>query len=295
MGGLVVFTGFYTLWHGVKEAKFYVMGWSLVLLSLIITNLQTLGIIDMNYIVKYMNDFAFIDEVFLFSIALAHRIKITNEKLLAIQKEEKYKLQYLVAQQTQALNEALDKRELLYKELNHRVKNNFQMILSMVKLQIMQSKNKTELITIKDRISSIAHLYEILQINQNEDINTQSYFQDIVTNISQGFTKNIEIKYNIKYNLELEELLYCGLILNELVTNSFKYAFDIKGNIIISLYQREDKIYFSIYDNGRGFNRDKNFNSLGLLIVETLVIKQLLGSWNIQSTNHTEIEIKWKN
>ena len=291
---LVIFTGFYALWHGVKEARFYVIGWSLVLLSLIITNLQTLGFIDMNYLVKYINDFSFTAETFLFSIALAHRIKITNEKLLAMQKEEHYKLEYLVAQKTQELNLALDKQELLYRELNHRVKNNFQMILSMVKLQIMKSKNKSELITIKDRINSISRLYEILQINQNRDIDTKSYFEDIITNISRGFTKRVDIKYSIDYNLKIEQLLYCGLILNELVTNSFKYAFENRGDISISLYKKDSRVYFTIYDNGKGFIRDTNSNSLGLLIVDTLVTKQLLGSWSIQSKNSTKVEIIWE-
>lgn len=292
---LVIFTGFYALWHDVREAKFYVIGWSLVILSLIITNLQTLGIIDMNYLVKYINDVSFTAEAFLFSIALAHRIKITNKKLLTIQKQEQQRLEYLVAQKTKELNIALEKRELLYKELNHRVRNNFQMILSMVKLQIMKSKNKTELITIKDRINSIYRLYEILQINQNRDIDTKSYFEDIINNISKGFTKDINIKYNIDYNLEIEELLYCGLILNELVTNSFKYAFDKKGDIYIYLYKKDNGVYFTIYDNGKGFSRDKNSNSLGLLIVDTLVTKQLLGDWKIESKNHTKIEITWIN
>jgi len=211
-----------------------------------------------------------------------------------MQKEEHYKLEYLVAQKTQELNLALDKQELLYRELNHRVKNNFQMILSMVKLQIMKSKNKNELITIKDRINSISRLYEILQINQNRDIDTKSYFEDIITNISRGFTKKVDIKYSIDYNLKIEQLLYCGLILNELVTNSFKYAFDNRGDISISLYKKDSRVYFIIYDNGKGFIRDTNSNSLGLLIVDTLVTKQLLGSWNIQSKNSTKVEIIWK-
>ena len=82
IGGLIIFAGFYTLSQGVKEAKFYVIGWSIVLIALIATNLQTLGFLPINENIKYLNDFAFSAEAFLFSIALAYRIKVTNEKLI---------------------------------------------------------------------------------------------------------------------------------------------------------------------------------------------------------------------
>jgi len=297
LGGLIIFTGFYALFHGVKEARFYVIGWSLVLSALIITNLQTLGIWEINEFVKYINDFAFIAETFLFSIALAHRIKITNEKLILLQQEEQNRLEKLVALKTKELKKSLAKEELLHKELNHRVKNNFQMILSLIKLQILNLSNsnlKEELITIQNRINSIAKLYEILQIDTHKPQKTKEYFSSIIHNIEQNFDYEVQIIYHIDIELSTDKLIYCGLILNELVTNSFKYAFNNSGVIEVSLYQKDKSIYFIIKDNGKGYKSNSNCNSLGLLIVQTLVDKQLLGTIKTNTVDGVENIISWK-
>ena len=297
LGGLIIFTGFYALWNGVKEARFYVIGWSMVLIALIITNLQTLGILEINELIKYINDFSFIAETFLFSIALAHRIKVTNEKILELQQKEQYRLEKLVSIKTKELQNSLAKEELLHKELNHRVKNNFQMILSLIKLQILNSSNDTtkkELTTIQNRINSIAHLYEILQIDTHKPQKTLEYFQAITNHIEQSFKADIKIIYHIGIELSTDRLIYCGLILNELVTNSFKYAFKEGGLIEISLYQKDKKVYFVIKDNGVGYNTLSTNNSLGLLIVQTLVDKQLLGTIQTNTDKGVENIISWE-
>jgi len=295
---LIIFSGFYALFHGVKEAKFYVIGWSFVLFALMLTNLQTLGILKINEHVKYLNDISFVLEAFLFSIALAHRIKITNEKLIQLQQEEQERLQKLVSIKTKELQESLKQEELLYRELNHRVKNNFQMILSLIKLQILNSQNpklKTELTTVQNRINSIAYLYEILKIDKHKAHKTKEYFQAIINHIEQIYFGEVEIIYNISIELPINKLIYCGLILNELVTNSFKYAFDkAKGVIKISLYQKGEYIYFIIEDNGKGYKEKEDTNSLGLLIVQTLVNQQLLGKIETFRDRGVKNIISWK-
>jgi two-component sensor histidine kinase len=297
IGGLIIFVAIYALLHGVKEAKFYLMGWSIVIMALLLTNLQTLGIVQINESVKYLNSFAYLLEIFLFSIALAHRIKILNEQLYLLQHQEQKRLQKLVESKTQKLKASLQKEEILYRELNHRVKNNFQMILSLIKLQILQSSTptlKSALISIQDRINAIAHLYEILNIDKNHPVETKTYFRNIIQDIQQGFTQEVQIIYNIQQNIDLERLLYCGLILNELVTNSFKYAFKTKGVITISLYQKNTTIYFEIEDNGKGYSPSRHDpNSLGLLIVQTLVEKQLFATLQIDTKNGVKNIISW--
>ncbi len=297
IGGLVIFVGFYAFFHGVKEAQFYIIGWSMVLVALIVTNLQTLGILNINEYVKYMNDGAFISEAFLFSIALAHRIKITNDKLLSFQYNEQKRLEKLVSLKTQELKASLEKEELLYRELNHRVKNNFQMILSLIKLQIFKASTpliKEELTTIKDRINSIAHLYEMLKIKGDKPLKSEEYFQNIVDNIKKGFDIKVTITYEIRYDLPIDKLIYCGLILNELVTNSFKYAFEQEGTVDIALYREEDSLYLTIKDNGKGYPPANKRDSLGLTIIETLVHKQLLGKMQIHILKGVENIISWK-
>ena len=298
IGLLVMWVGFYALYQGVKEARFYVLGWSLVIVALLMTNLQTLGIIHINSLVKYINDFAFTAEAFLFSIALAHRIKITNEKIVQLQKSEQERLERLVEQKTHELKVALNREELLYRELNHRVKNNFQMILSLIKLQNLKVDNPTlkkALLTIENRIYSIADLYALLQLDTKE-LDTLSYFKAIVEHIQQGFNKEVEVLYNISFSLPINQLVYCGLILNELVTNSFKYAFKARGGkLTITLKYIDNNVHFIIEDNGdTPILPSTSTTTLGLLIVQTLVDEHLEGAFQSTYNHGLRSTIVWK-
>ncbi len=300
---IVIFTAFYSYFKGVVEAKFYILGWVFVLFALVFTNLKTIGLFDITQYFPYINEASFLAEALLFSIALAHRIRVitkekidASNKLIQFQQNEQNRLNSLVEQKTKDLQQALEHKDILYKELNHRVKNNLQMVLSLIKLQITstnEAQTKEQLTITKNRINSISKLYESLNFNNLEsDFSTLSYFKTITNNILQGFEKKIHIDFDIRYNLDLDSLIYCGLILNELVTNSFKYAFAQKGTLSIELYKQNDTIYFSILDDGIGF--DENIkNNLGLTIVKTLVQKQLFGTISIDSKKGTKVSIVW--
>ena len=171
------------------------------------------------------------------------------------------------------------------------------MILSLIKLQILnsnESKIRSNLTTIKDRIDSIANLYEMLQIQKSEELSTKEYFQRIVSNIQQSFSSDVKVEYMIDTDLPIDKLIYSGLILNELVTNSFKYAFGSgSGVITIRLYRESEKIHFVVSDSGRGYQKRRD-GSLGLLIVETLVKQQLFGKIEINSSsNGVKSSIEW--
>ena len=301
-GILIIYIGFYALAKGVKQARFYVIGWSFVLLSLIFMNLKTVGIFDMSIYFAYINEVAFVLEALLFSIALAHRINILSKekneaqrRLRAFEIEEKHRLEALVDERTKDLSFALEEKDILYKELNHRVKNNIQMVLSLIRLQISKTgskKVKDELTITKDRINSVANLYEVLYFKKStHKFDTQVYFENIINNMQENITHNITIEYKIDYNVNAHNLIYCGLILNELVTNSFKYAHC--SEVTIYIYKEDDYIYMIVKDDGDGFTKDKK-PSLGFNIIETLVKKQLHGELDIYSKVGTMTTIKWR-
>ena len=100
------------------------------------------------------------------------------------------------------------------------------------------------------------------------------------------------MNYDVTYDLNRDDLLYTGLILNELATNAFKYAFSDSGTINISLHKDINKILMTIEDNGSGFE-PKESNSLGLTIVKTLVDDQLFGEMYIKTDLGTKITIIW--
>ena len=91
--------------------------------------------------------------------------------------------------------------------------------------------------------------------------------------------KNIDIEFNIDTYLETQQAMYCGIILNELVTNSIKYAFkNSKGNITISLHKKNKEYIFMIEDNGCGFNyKEKSELSFGLSFINAIVEDELKG------------------
>ncbi len=302
LGFVMVYTGFYALSKGVRQAKFYIMGWSFLIASLVLSVLRSLGLFDITLYFLYVNEVAFALEALLFSIALAHRIKILNEeknhtdaKLIRYQQRKQIHLNTLVNERTKKLKNALDTHQLLYSELNHRVKNNLAMILSLIQLQIEKDESLQPSLQItKDRIHSIAKLYELLDLEQDTDqFDTVEYFKRIVENIQLHCVKVIDVSYDIQTRLTINNTLYCGLILNELVTNAYKYAFENIGNIYIKLYKIHNTFILHVKDDGKGF-QSKNNTSLGLTIVKILVEKQLLGNFEIASTPlGTEISIKW--
>ena len=308
LGFTVVWSGFYALYQGEKQARFYIAGWTFVVISLMLSVLKSMGFIEISSNFKYLNEVAFVLEGFFFSIALAHRINILSDekdaihqKLARFQRQEQERLKELVDAKTLELQESINEKDLLYKELNHRVKNNLQMILALIKLQISKTKvshTKGELEVTKHRINSISTLYEKLNINSAEhNLSTLEYTQSIVQSFSPNFSKDIDVIYDIQYNLNVDSLVHFGLIINELVTNAMKYAFkestQSDKQIRISLKKYDNIIVLAIEDNGVGY-QEKRKGSLGLEIVNTLVTKQLLGNINIQSHNGTKITIEWE-
>jgi len=313
LGFIIIFSAFYALYKGEKQAKFYIAGWSFVIVSLIMSVVKSLGLIDITKYFYYANEVAFVLEALLFSVALAHRIKILAQQkynsdieIMKLQEERQERLSKLVNERTQQLEESLYEKDTLYKELNHRVKNNLQMVISLLNLQISKTKlsrTKNELIETKNRIISISNLYENLNVNVNErNVSTHEYCKNIVNNLNNNFLKKIEIECHIDYELDVDQLVYFGLIINELVTNSMKYAFD--SNILTKVFKSNDEISIQLYkeksvitlvveDNGIGFE-DKVTDSLGLEIVKTLVLKQLLGDLSIESENGTKVIITWE-
>jgi len=301
---IVIAVAFYVYQYGEKQAKFYIIGWSVVHVSLVFLTLKYVGVYDVTHNLAYIIEIAFTLEAILFSIALAHRINLLSEqksaadnKLIVYQRQEKLKLEKLIREKTNDLQCALEEKNILFKELNHRLKNNIQMILSLVKLQIARAKTKetkTQLTATKNRISAFSYLYEILHLQENKmPINTREYFQSIVETIDMNFDKDVKTELDISYNLDLNEIMYCGLIVNELVTNSYKYAFETTGHIKISLEKKKQLVCLSVEDDGIGYTNSGEM-SLGLEIVETLAKKQLQGFLGIDGSSGTTVTIIWK-
>ncbi|WP_419764701.1 MAG: 7TM diverse intracellular signaling domain-containing protein [Arcobacter sp.] len=289
-----------------KQAYFILLGWFIFLTSGILMYLSSSGVFNIYGYSRYLIEISFVLEAVIFSVALANRItnlqkekNEANHKLIMQQKDETKRLEKSVEEKTKDLKYALDEKELLLKELNHRVKNNMQTIVSLIRLQnddISDTKLQDILITIQNRISAMGHLHELLY-NQNDisHINAYEYFDLLIEEIKDSYETDVEISFDIQANLKIEQAIYCGLVINELVTNSFKYAFPSKeGNITISLKRFEEVIQLIIKDDGIGFDEKNKKQSLGLTLVNTLCTNQLGASISIDSTDGVITTIKWK-
>lgn len=203
-----------------------------------------------------------------------------------------------IQSKTKELSNSLEEKEILLKEVNHRVKNNLNIISSIIGLQSFSNKNipQDEFIkNIQNRIQSIALAHKILcNTDTHNTINIESYIKLLVDSLLNAYIIN-QSSYICKYDihnikLSLDQVLSCSLIINELITNIIKYALDKKNNLIeISLSICDNLISLSIKDNGPGFNPSKA-KGIGIELVE-MSIKQLKGTMNIEINKGSKITV----
>lgn len=187
------------------------------------------------------------------------------------------------------IKQSLQEKEVLLKEVHHRVKNNMQVISSILNLQSSYVTDSYALNLLKEsqnRIKTMAYIHESLYQNKTfTSINFSEYISTLTSNILQSYTASahkVELKLDVqKIILGLDTSIPAGLIINELVSNSLKHAFTEKneGIIYINLHTKDNILFLEVTDNGKGFPKDvdyRNTNSLGLQLVNTLT-EQLNG------------------
>ena len=203
---------------------------------------------------------------------------------------------------------SLKEKELHLREIHHRVKNNIQVISSMLSLYTNYIKDEqyAEMFNeLKNRIHTMSLIHEKLYLAKDtKQINFRDYIQELVNNLFQFYEKtakqintNIEIQ---KISLGLDSAIPCGLIINELVSNVFKHAFKegMTGEVKIYLKSEllnngDNRITIIVADNGLGFPSEidfKNTQTFGLLLVNTYV-EQLGGTIELNTENGSEFKI----
>lgn len=209
-------------------------------------------------------------------------------------------------QSEKKLRNSLREKDVLLKEVHHRVKNNMQVISSILNLQTAYVEDEGVLDILREsqnRIKSMAIIHE--KLYRTKDFSLIK-FSEYVQHLSQNLVDTYELSsVDVKLNYNLDEVFLnidsaipCGLIINELISNSLKYAFVNKSNgvIFIDLHQNSNEVTLRIGDNGIGFPNEidyKNTDSLGLQLVNTLV-EQLEGSIALDNSRGATFTIKFK-
>ena len=208
----------------------------------------------------------------------------------------------------QQIQMSLKEKEILLKEIHHRVKNNLQIISSLLNLQSGYVEDQQALASFKEsqsRIKSMALIHEKLYQSENSlQINFAEYVQQLVVNLFRVYgvdPATVALKVQVEnILLGVDTAIPCGLILNELVSNCLKHAFPPgrSGEVNVSLIRVPDqnnKLALTVQDNGVGFPKHIDFSnskSLGLQLVNTLAA-QLKGDVKLYCNAVTKFNIEF--
>lgn len=204
-----------------------------------------------------------------------------------------------------AKRKALNQVQLLMREKQHRTKNNLQLLSSVLSLQSLKAddENKNMALAGEHRVQSIVLLDKLLSNESlGDQVEIKTYIQNLVEGLKEAYDHQNRINFELQigaFLLAAPQATHLGLIINELITNSLKYAFNKQSKPSIQIICKKDEdnhCLLNIKDNGPGLSDGFNLtttSSLGLKLVKTMS-KQLKGKYAITSKNGFEFELRFK-
>lgn len=278
----------------------------------ILSHGKVIGVIDSEHPEKdYFNEQ---DVEILETIASMVSVKLDQAKAQEKLQKHKEELEDRVAESTKELQFTIDElqkshdtiqqsnleKEVLLKEVHHRVKNNLQIVSSLLSLHANVSTGQVEKEAFREcqnRIKSMSIIHEQLY-NKGvfSKINMKLYIVEIANQLFYSFDAHEKIQLNfdldpIHFNMDLS--VPFGIILNELMVNSLKHAFTERdGSITVSLKKCDDHYEFIVEDDGKGFIKQVSSDTLGLELIDTLV-SQIDGMYQtVSSSKGTKCTVK---
>ena len=199
------------------------------------------------------------------------------------------------------LEKIIAEKEVLIAEVNHRVKNNMSVIISLLELQklkVEEVRGHQLLDEVIKKVYSMSAIQDRLYISDDfSEINLKIYLRDLTNHLNEsyGTNKNIEIIFDLApVLLDITKAVPLGLIVNEVLTNAFKYAFDennSKPRLEIQCFHKNDKTLVRIKDNGPGMKKsDLKHGGMGHELIYNLC-KQIGGEMNFNFTNGVEMTL----
>lgn len=290
--------------YKVRASKFYMIAWILLLVGTTLTGLKNIGLLPINFFTIWGTQIGVFFELLLLSFGLADRINvIRSEKerfqdeaaqkakvLTDILRKSKDQLEKEVKERTfelymanLALRKSISSKEALLKEVHHRVKNNLQVIISMMWLQRRRTQDSTVHMLIDDstaRLQSMAFIHEMLyQSNDIAMVKLEEYLQSLVDLCRRNsLGESVQISSTLQpLEITMDTAVTMGLICNEVLSNVFKHAFGMNetGNrLIVRCEKRGNRILLRIKDNGTGFDGfAQNKKCIGIMLVHSLAEK----------------------
>lgn len=311
---LLIFASCLILFDYQKEQLQIVLGVPFIVLCILIGELGWFGAPDFSdHFWTPFARYANISSLFLVNTLFTIMIIRLNQKnefalFLALEditlkskelKENQNSLEATVLERTSALQEQTDQlekqneeKEVLLKEVHHRVRNNLQVIISLINLQLAKDgsdETKNALREIQGRVESMSLVHQKMYQNSDfKNIQLKEYTEEIISNIAELYGENsVDSRINIPKDLRLkmEVAIPIGLIINEIVSNYFKHALPEASQFSLSIEDSSQQYVLRYQDNGKGFPEElgsQEPESLGLVLISNL-------------TEQLDGELEWKN
>lgn len=290
--------------YNVRASKFYLIAWVLLIVGTTLTALKNIGLLPINFFTIWGTQIGVFFELLLLSFGLADRINVIRlqkerfqdeaaEKakvLTDLLRKSKDELEREVKERTielymanQELHKSVSAKESLLKEVHHRVKNNLQVIISMMWLQRRRTHDEAVHTLIDDstaRLQSMAVIHEMLyESNDIAMVNLEVYLRSLI-DLCRRNTLGESVKITSilhPFEMNMDTAVTIGLICNEVLINVFKHAFSAEetGNrLVVRCERRKDRISLRIKDNGIGFEGfAQNKKCIGIMLVHSLAEK----------------------
>jgi len=305
--GFNTYSGFYVYFSGNKQARFFIVGWLFLFVGYLLMIFDALGIFSVMHNFPELILWITVIEAMFLMLAFVDKLNILtsqkndlDKKLFDELSSRQKTIEKEVIQRTDDLETALQERVVLFRELHHRVKNNLQMILSIIRLQRFDLKDEhisSEFEKLENRIKAISKTHEMLcESNDIVEINMSEYIDELCEDLSDSIDYDIKFKLDISATMLLRQAVYVGLVINELVSNSIKHAFKKDGGtVFVNLIKEKDEYRLDIGDSGEGYDIKLIDNDrLGLKLINSLVTEQLDGTIKMQKEENFKYIIKFK-
>ncbi len=288
--------GLYMYTHGNKQARFFIAGWVVLIAGFFLVIIDALGLVTIMHHFPNLILWLTVLEALFLLLAFVDKLSILQQQKEAYERRFIGELEARNAIIENEVSEQTRTLKNLYQELHHRVKNNLQIILSIIRMQRDRLENdaaKESFSALEGRINSIAKTHEMLLQNENEEhIDMGNYLEALCQDIRASLgARPIRFEINAAMAMPLRQSVYVGLIVNELISNALKHASDA-DTITVSLGKTFQICTLHVSDNGTAQSSISK-SSLGLKLVHALVEEQLEGEIRYDASNMHRYEIEF--
>ena len=266
---LLIIISIIIYFKGNHKSKYYIFAMILYFSFVILFTFTVAGAFEYTNFTRYGFLIASAIEITIFSLMLANRYNDRKEQIqLYLENEVESRTKSLSISNAK-LKSLIKERELLLKEVYHRVKNNFHIIIGMLWFE-NKKKDNNELDELINRINSMSLVHEYLyKIDDLTNIYVYEYLNKIVNNIKMGY-RSVTVSSSIEdIKIEFDNAMSLGIIINEAMTNSMKHNEHSKDfKIEIILKKVDNDICLILLDNGKGFDVNNSNDGLGLKLIK---------------------------